>query len=124
VTRFDVSAGALTRVDESTYDSGYGFPYPARHALTLPDGSGLFYAGYRLHGANLSILDYPMTDTILSVTPDGTRAISATKVYAAGNGALRGSLPTQGTVQAVSPDGQSLFVVAGNAIVKESLAGF
>ncbi len=124
IKRFDVSGGVMTQVDISDYDSGYGFPYPARQARALPDGSGVYYAGYLLDGHDLSILQYPMADPILNVTPDGTRAISATKVYATANGALRGTLPTSGSVQAVSPDGHTLFVVAGSGIVRVDLSGF
>jgi len=84
----------------------------------------VYSAGYLLDGHDLSILQYPMADPILNVTPDGTRAISATKVYATANGALRGTLPTSGSVQAVSPDGHTLFVVAGSGIVRVDLSGF
>jgi len=100
-------------VDISDYDGGYGFPYPSRYAKALPDGSGVFYAGYLLDGSDLSILQYPLNATIRSVTPNGALAISQTTVYHAATGVVAGPLPTSGAVQAVSPDGATLYVWTG-----------
>jgi hypothetical protein len=90
VTRYSVATGQLVRADESDYDNGYGFPYPPRATVALPDGSGVYYAGYLLDGNDLSILRYAIPGPILAVTPDGRLALSAGAVYAVATGAHRG----------------------------------
>lgn len=122
IRRYNVSGGLLTLVDISDYDNGYGFPYPARRARAIPDGSGVFYAGYLLDGADLSILKYPMTTPIYTVTPNSLRAISQSTVYNVTTGMSVGALPVQGTVQAVSPDGMRLYVWTGSSLATVNLS--
>jgi hypothetical protein len=119
--KYDVSAGAFTKVGETTYNGGYGFPYPPRNVTALPNGSRVYYAGFHIDGTNLAILWYQQADTIRSVTPDGRLALSTTKVYRVSDGALLGALPTAGSVQAVSPDGLTLYVATPGAIATVDL---
>ena len=121
LTHFMTAGPTLVKVDESTYGNGYGFPYPTRNAVAVPDGSGVFYASYLLNGANLTVLTYPLADIILSVTPNGGLAISKTTVYHVANGAIAGQLPLSCAVQAVSPDGASLYAWSAGAITKVNL---
>jgi DNA-binding beta-propeller fold protein YncE len=116
VFRYDVSSGKLVQTARSSYDNGYGFPDPARAIQSAADGSFVFYAGYSIEGTGLATLNYLQPDTILTVTHDGRLAISATKVYRASDGMLLGTLPVAGTSQAATPDGKSLYVVAGGAL--------
>jgi len=120
--RYDVGAGTFTLVDETDYDSGYGFPYPSRHVAVAPDASGVFYAGWYLDGSDLSVLEYQMTAEIRTVTD--TLAISATTVYDLATGTSLGSLSTTGAVQAASPDGTSLYVASGGTIHLVDLSGY
>lgn len=122
--KFDVSAGALTQVGRSSNSSSYGFTYPRRLACAVPDGSGVYYASHLLDGANLTILKYPQTDPIYSVTPDSRLAISATKVYRVSDGTLAGSLPIAGTVQTVSSDGGTLYLAGDSGISSVDLSVF
>lgn len=116
MTRYTVATDAFTSVGKTTYDSGYGFPYPARRVAVVPDGSAVYYAGFLIDGSNLAWLKYAQPDAIVSITPGGTLATSSTKVYRVSDGALLGTLTTSGSVQAVSPDGTTLYVAAPGAI--------
>lgn len=122
--RFSVGTGSLTQVDISDYNSGYGFPYPARLARALPDGSGVYYASYLLDGADLSILRYAQPDPIQTVTPDGRWAISATNVYWVADGGVVGPLPVAGSVQAIDSAGHTLYLATDGGIGTVDLQSF
>ncbi|HUL58327.1 MAG TPA: hypothetical protein VLU43_03590 [Anaeromyxobacteraceae bacterium] len=124
LTRYDVSAGTLSEVGKTTYDGGYGFPYPARNVVATPDGQAVYYAGYLLDGSDLSVLRYQQTDAIRSSLPDALRATSSTAVYRVSDGARLGTLPVGGTVQAPSPDGKWLYIATGAAIARVDLSAF
>jgi len=124
LTKYNVSGGTLTPVDHTDYNDGYGFPYPPRRVAALPDGSAFYYARHLIDGADLSVVRYALDDDILSVTSDGALATSATQVYAVSTGAPLGALPTAGEVQAVSPDGHTLFVAADGSIARIDLTAF
>lgn len=124
IERFDVSAGTFVPVTGSTYNGGYGFPYPARSVVALADGSAAYYAGFLLDGGDLGILRYAQADAIRAVTPDGTLATSSTKVYRVADGSQLGALPTSGSVQAVRSDGKVLYVVGGPGIAAVDLTVF
>lgn len=124
MTRYDVSAGLLTQVGKTTYNGGYGFPYPPRRVVALPDGSAVYYAGFLIDGANLAILRYVQSDPIVTVSPDGRIGISSTKVYRVSDGAVLGTLPVSGSVQALSPDGNTLYISTPAAIAKVDLSAY
>jgi DNA-binding beta-propeller fold protein YncE len=124
ITKYDVSGSMLVQLSKSTYDMNYGFPYPSRDAVAVPDGSGVFYAHYLLDGANLSILKYPISDTILSVTPNSKLAISKTTIYRVQDGTVAAQLPSPAPVHAVSPDGATLYVAAGGTISTVDLSAY
>lgn len=106
--RYDVSAGTLVAAASSPPRN----PAPARAVVALPDGSGVYYARALIDGANLATERYAQADLIRTVTPDGRLALSATRAYRVSDGAVRGTLPATGDVQAVSPDGKLLYVWA------------
>jgi hypothetical protein len=126
VIRYSVATGQLVKIDESDYDGGYGFPYPQRSTVALPDGSGVYYAGYLLDGNDLSILRYPLAGPILAVTPDGRLALSASAVYSVATGTSRGPLPVAaaGRALAISPDGRKAFIGAGGSIAAVDLTAY
>jgi hypothetical protein len=115
VARYDVSTGKLVMTARSVGPTGVGFYYPTRAITCASDGSVLFYGGYAVEGTGLTVT-YAQPDPILSLTPDGRLAISATTVYRASDGMMLGSLPATASVQAVSPDGQKLYAVSGGAL--------
>ncbi len=121
IARYDVSTGQFTKLTESTYNGGYGFPYPAWSVVAVPDGSGVYYAGYLLNGNDLSLLRYPQSDRIQAVTPDGRLASSGTTVFRVADGAALGTLPVSRTVQATSPDGATLYLAGEGSITKVDL---
>ncbi len=51
-------------------------------------------------------------------------ATSTTKVYRVSDGLLLGTLPVAGAVQAVSPDGQTLYVSTPGAIATVDLSAY
>jgi DNA-binding beta-propeller fold protein YncE len=104
--------------------SNQTFAGPARSLTITPNGDGVYYGGYFLDGATLSVRRYPMPDTIRTVTTDGRLAISATTVYRVSDGTAVGSLTTAGAVQAASPDGRTLYVATSTGIAAVDLSGF
>ena len=99
-------AGTPVLVDESAEE---GFYLPERHLAVVPDDSAVFYAELLLAGADFAEPRYAQEDPIYTVTPDSQLAISATQVYRVADGAPLGDIAA-GPVQAVSPDGQTLYV--------------
>lgn len=65
-----------------------------------------------------------MPDEILSVTSDNRLAISSTNVYDLKSGKLKGKLPVNAAVQALSPDGKLLYAPTGNAIATVELSAY
>ncbi len=124
IHRLSTTGDQLVEVSRSNFDDYYGFPYPSRIATALPDGSGVYYAGYLLDGHDLTVLRYPIAEQILAVTPDGRRALSATSVYDVATGARLGALPATATTLAVSPDGSTAFLAAAGSITAADLSGF
>jgi hypothetical protein len=124
LVRYDVSGDTFVTASQTTYNDGYGFPYPARSVVAVPDGTGVYYAGFLLHGENLAILRYAQSDPIRTVTPDGRLAFSTTSAYRVSDGALLGTLPVSGSVQAVSPDGATLYVSTPGAIATVDLGAY
>ena len=125
--RYDVSGGTFVKVAETSYDGGYGFPSPPRHAVALRDGSAVYYAGFLIDGADLATLRYAQPDLIRAVTPDGRIATSFTKVYRVSDGAVLGTVSTAGSpkpVQAVSPDGKTLYVATYGGVAKVDLSRY
>ena len=61
------------------------------------------------------------SERLRAITPDGRLATSAARVYRVSDGALLGTLPVSGTVQAVSPDGATLYVAGAGTITKVDL---
>lgn len=57
-----------TKMDETTYDEGYGFPYP--RPGVIKDGADIFYAGHRLDASDLSIVLGNFTEHVLYVNGD------------------------------------------------------
>ena len=72
----------------------------------------------------MSVLRYQVSAPIVLVTPNGRLGTTATSVLNAATGAVLGPLSTTGTVQAVSPDSKTLYVVDGNNIVKVDLSSY
>lgn len=126
VIRYSLATGQLVQVDKSNYNGGYGFPYPPRSTVALPDGSGVYYAGYLLDGNHLGTLRYPLSGPILAVTPDGRLALSADAVYAVATGALLGTLPATATDRtlAISPNGSKAFIGSGGSITAVDLTAY
>jgi hypothetical protein len=90
----------------------------------LPDGSGVYYAGYLLDGNDLSVLRYSSAETILAVTADGRRALSSSSVYDVATGERLGALPATTSALAISPDGAKVYLAAAGAIISVDLGGF
>jgi hypothetical protein len=84
----------------------------------------VYYAGYLLDGQDLSVLRYPQAERIRTVTPDGRLATSGSTVYRVSDGAALGPLAVTGEVQAVSPDGATLYVAGEGTIGTVDLTGF
>jgi hypothetical protein len=110
IIRFDIVNGKL----QSTA-RGIHVNTPSGVVAT-PDGTGVYYAGMFLDGADVYTVRYPQTDEIMAVTPNGLLATSSSKVYRVSDGALRGTLPVTGSVQAASPDSARLYVALGAGI--------
>jgi hypothetical protein len=66
---------------------------------------------------------YMQTHPFLTITPNGLLALSASSVYRVSDGALRGTLTTQGAVQAASADSTKLYVATGTSIAVNDLRG-
>ncbi len=116
--KFDISRGRLTLVKRSG-----SFPGPDQLAVALPDGSGVYYGGNLLDGAELRV-KYAQPDPVQSVTPDGKLALSARAVFSVSDGRRLGWLPLTGAVQAVSRDSRTLFVAVDGGIASIDLTVF
>jgi hypothetical protein len=123
IRRYDVSGGEFVSGTSSYSGAGSGFGAPERRVVGTPDGTSIYYAGYCLDGTNLQTKRYKQTDGILSVTPNGKLAISATKVYRVSDGTALATLPADCPVQAVSPDSSTVYCAGTGGISNASLAG-
>jgi DNA-binding beta-propeller fold protein YncE len=126
IRRYDVTTGRMQEVAKSKYDPAngyYGFPTGSPRVAVTPDGKSVFYAGNCVDGTNLTDLRYPLDDVISSITPDGRLAISATRVYRVTDGAGLAALPTNCAVQALSPDGTTLYCASDGTIHRIDLRG-
>ncbi|HVT08992.1 MAG TPA: hypothetical protein VHO67_16145 [Polyangia bacterium] len=118
VTRYDVSTGKLLSPVK-----GSSLPVASRGVVATPDGTSVYYAGSCLNGTNLSQLRYPQADKILSVSPNGHLATSATQVYRVSDGTMLTTIPSSCPVQAISPDSGTLYCYGSAVITPVSLAG-
>ncbi|HSK02254.1 MAG TPA: hypothetical protein VK932_13475, partial [Kofleriaceae bacterium] len=121
VIRYSLATGQFTEIGRSNH--GTGASYPARSAVAVPDGSGIYYAGYLFDGHNLGVLRYPVAGPILAVSPDGRLALSSSHVYdvATGN---HFSLPVTASAVAISPNGAKAFLWTGSGIIPLDLTAF
>lgn len=77
--------------------------------VTVPGTTDVFWASGRWDTNTLTRL-FDVPGTIITVTPDRRLAISAAAVHDAATGLLLGALPASSTAQALSPDGQTLYL--------------
>lgn len=94
-----------------------------RSVVTVPGTTDVFWGAARWHTADLSKV-YDLADTIRGLTPDGALAFSETQVYAASTGTPLGLLSTSSLVQAVSPDGATLYVAGAAGLTAIDLTPF
>jgi DNA-binding beta-propeller fold protein YncE len=111
IIRYSVGSGSFVEVTRSLETSA-----GTRRVVVTPDGTGVYYAGMFLDGTNLTVAKYAQPDEIVSITPNGLLAASASNVYRVSDGMLRGALPVSGAVQAASPNSTTLYVLSGPAI--------
>jgi DNA-binding beta-propeller fold protein YncE len=116
--RFDVSSAKL-----ATAASSDEYTNPPRGVVATPDGRRVFYAGYCLDGAEPKARLYAQADPVLSITPDGALAISSSQIYRVADGSTVTALPVPCPVQALSPDGSTLYCSGGAGVRDVGLAG-
>lgn len=124
MTRYDVSGSALTQVDKTTYDNGFGFENVTHWGICVPDGSGVFYASYLLDGLDLGVLRYQVASPVRAVTPDGKLATTSSAVFDATTGKAIADLGITGDVQAVDAAGEILYLSSPGVLTKVDLAKF
>jgi cysteine-rich repeat protein/YVTN family beta-propeller protein len=119
VIRYSLTTGGLVETSHSN-----GFYYPERSTAVVPDGSGVYYADHFLNGHDLSVSPYTVDGPILTVSPDGRRALSASSVYDVATGARLGALPVVASALAISPDGTKAFLSSNGTIRSVDLTAF
>jgi hypothetical protein len=120
LSSYDVSSDRFV----SKVVSNRGFDNVARALVVVPGTGDVYYGGYLLDGATLSQGVYSIPDAIVSVTPDGHLATSANAVYRVSDGAGLGTFSPASAVQAMSPDGLTLFVATAGGISTVDLGAF
>jgi hypothetical protein len=119
IYRFDVTTSPAALIEMASF-SGLS----RRWAAASPDGSGLFLADGLHDGDDLGTTLYPLDSRVFTVTPNGELATTFDSVLRVSDGVRLGALATSGTVQCLSPDGHTLYVVRGAGIAAVSLAAF
>jgi hypothetical protein len=127
IVRYDVSAGTVKESARNLWDlpklSDEVLPDGLFKMVPTPDGKSVYFAGYFLDGSDLRTVRYLQPDPILSVTPNGRWALSATRVYRVADGSPVAALPVSCVVQIVSPDGERLYCASSSGITKIDLRG-
>ena len=81
VTRYRVQGGAWVKEDVSTWNGGYGFPYPVRQLLLSPGGQHLWYAGYQLDPRHLASVTGHTGERVFTEDRAGTFAVGETTAW-------------------------------------------
>ncbi len=114
--RFDVSSSVLQLAVSAEAPLGAG-----GWALATPNGAGLFLNGGFYSAADLTTKLYTPAQRFYQVTPNSQLATSFDSVYRVSDGVRLGALPYTSTVQALSADGRTLYVLADGQIHPVSL---
>jgi DNA-binding beta-propeller fold protein YncE len=117
VSRYDVSAGKLSEVAHDENNGG------GPGLVVTPDGTSVYVWASCLDGTNLTDVRYRQNDRIYSVTPNGKLAIGGWEVFRVADGALLATVPYSCPVQAVSPDGSTLYCAGSSGIASFPLGG-
>jgi YVTN family beta-propeller protein len=93
LVRWDVSGGGFVQADRSTWNDGYGFPYPARRVRLSADGARVYYAQHQLDARNLATVLGSTGETVFAEDPAGTWAVGERSVFDARTLRRLGGLP-------------------------------
>lgn len=118
VTRYDVSSGMFGTATTSTKVT-----VQDRSVVVTPDGTSVYYAGACLNGASLTQARYQQTDQIVSISPNGVLAASATEIYRVSDGTPLMALPSSCPIQAIGSDSGTLYCSSSAGLMQVSLAG-
>jgi YVTN family beta-propeller protein len=81
LVRYRVDGGALVKEGQTTWDGGYGFPYPARHLFLSPGGQHVYYAGYQLDPMHLASVNGRTGERVFAEDRAGTFAVGQTSLW-------------------------------------------
>jgi DNA-binding beta-propeller fold protein YncE len=109
--RFNVSATALTEVDESGDAGGYG----SRAVFVTKDGQYVYYAGQKYLANNLKSVLGKFSEPIFAASADGSAAIGKTNVFDGTTFAIRSPLAVSTTVLAMSNDDTRVYLYDVNS---------
>ena len=118
---YDVASDRLDLVRELPWEQRQEYQYVGM--AVVPGADDVLWAGARWRTSDLArTVEVPAV--IVTVTPDQRLAISKDRVYAAATGADLGALPAASAVQALSPDGRTLYLGVAGAIRTVDLTRF
>jgi DNA-binding beta-propeller fold protein YncE len=109
--RFDVSATALTMVDESGDADGYG----SRAVLVSKDGQFVYYAGQKFLANNLKSVLGKFSEPIFAASGDDSIAIGKTNVFDGATFSIRMPLVVSTSVLAISSDDRFVYLYDVNS---------
>lgn len=104
--RYDLSAGMLTPMDESSTDAGYG----SRLVVMSGDGEYVFYGRRKLRAANLQNVLGELSENVYATNHDGSIAIGGTNVFDSTTFRVLAPLPFATTVLAMAPDSSAVYL--------------
>ena len=121
VFKFTIGSSNLALITRTT---NLPFNGPPRRIVPHPTGSSVYFATSSLDGTNLSTTRYATPEPILSVSPDGRVALSASSVIDVATGTTLGPLPVSSTVQAVNANSHTAYLWTASAIMPVSLDAY
>lgn len=81
VYKYQVAGTSVSVVDQSTWDDGYGFPYPSRDLYLSPGGQHVYYARHQLDATDLAMVRGSTDERIFAEDAAGTFAVGQTAVW-------------------------------------------
>lgn len=121
VFRFAIGPSNLTLLNTLTTTQTVGGPL--RLIVPHPLGSSVFFGNASLDATTLAPR-YPTTERVLSISPDGRVALSASSVISVATGAVLGALPIAAQVQAVNANSHTAYLWTGSTIMPISLDAY
>jgi DNA-binding beta-propeller fold protein YncE len=121
IFRFTIGSSNLALITRVSTNQQVGGPL--RVIVPHPAGTTVFLGLGALDGSTFAVR-YSTATRVLSMSPDGRVALSATNVYNVATGADLGALPLNAPVHAIDANSQKAYLWTSSTIMPVSLSAF